>query len=91
VVTTVSAMTFRQRLGEMLGHVQYGGDSVIVTKAGTEVAALVDPQLFANIQAMRAKFDQLCAEIAEAAPPLPDDEGEALVAQLIAEERRGSR
>jgi len=91
MVTTVSAMTFRQRLGEMLGHVQYGGDSVIVTKDGVEVAALVDPLLFANIQAMRAKFDAVCDEIARSAPPMPDDEGEALVAALIAEDRRGSR
>ena len=92
MVTRVSAMAFRQRLGEMLAHVQYDGDSVLVTKDGTEVAALIDPLLFANILALRAKFDELCAEIAEAAPPPPDDEGEceALVARLIAEDRRGS-
>lgn len=90
MVTTVSAMVFRQRLGEMLGHVQYGGDSVVVTKDGTEVAALIDPLLFANIQAMRATFDAVCERIAAAAPPMPPDEGEALVARLIAEDRRGS-
>ena len=91
MVTTVSAMTFRQRLGEMLGHVQYGGDSVVVTKDGTEVAALIDPLLFANIVAMRRKFDELCAEIAGSAPPMPEDEGIALVERLIAEDRRGAR
>ena len=90
MVTTVSAMMFRRRLGEMLGHVQYGGDSVIVTKDGTEVAALIDAGLFANIQAMRATFDTVCEQIALTAPPIPDDEGETLVARLIAEDRRGS-
>ena len=53
MVTEVSAVNFRQNLGEMLNQVQYRNDSIVVQKDGKPVAALVDAELFAS-------FDQCC-------------------------------
>ena len=40
MVTEVSAVAFRQNLGEMLNQVQYRKDSIVVNKDGKPVAAL---------------------------------------------------
>lgn len=37
-----TALKLRQNLGEFLNQVQYRGDSIVVTKDGKPVAALVD-------------------------------------------------
>jgi len=53
MVTEVSAVEFRQNLGEMLNQVQYRNDSIVVNRDGKPVAALVSADLFARIRAMR--------------------------------------
>ena len=40
MVTEVSAVNFRQNLGEMLNQVQYRHDSIVIKKDGKPVAAL---------------------------------------------------
>ena len=60
-----SAMMVRQNLGELLNHVQYRGDSVVVTKDGKPVAALVDYPLFERIRQLRDSFDQLTARMGQ--------------------------
>ena len=62
MITEVTAVAFRQRLGEMISQVQYGGNSVVVTKDGDRVAALVDVALFDRIRAMRDRFATYVAE-----------------------------
>jgi prevent-host-death family protein len=57
MVTEVSAVNFRQSLGEMLNQVQYRNDSIVVNKDGKPIAALVDAALFVRIRAMRDRFD----------------------------------
>ena len=42
MITQTSAVNFRQNLGEMLNQVQYRHDSVVISKDGKPVAALVD-------------------------------------------------
>jgi prevent-host-death family protein len=59
MVTEVSAVTFRQNLGEMLNQVQFRQDSIVVNKDGKPVAALVGADLFARIRSMRDRFDAL--------------------------------
>jgi prevent-host-death family protein len=54
-----TAMTVRQNLGEILNQVQYRGDSVVVTKDGKPVAALVDYPLYERIRTLRLLFDHL--------------------------------
>ena len=45
MVTEVSAVNFRQNLGEMINQVQYRNDAVVVSKDGKPVAALVRRRL----------------------------------------------
>jgi prevent-host-death family protein len=65
MITEVSAVKFRQNLGEMLNQVQYRNDSIVISKDGKPVAALIDANLFARIRKMRERFDILSAKIAE--------------------------
>ena len=50
MISEVSAVYFRQNLGEMLNQVQYRNDSIVINKDGKPVAALVDAELFARIR-----------------------------------------
>ncbi len=89
MVTEVSAVALRQNLGEMLNRVQYRNDSIVVSKDGKPVAALVGADLFARIRAMRERFDQLSSRVAEAYTDVPADEGMAEIDAAVAQERRG--
>jgi prevent-host-death family protein len=88
MVTEVSAVQFRQNLGEMLNQVQYRNDSIIVNKDGKPVAALVGADLFARIRALRDRFDELSARVAQDFAGVPADEGMAEIDAAVARERR---
>jgi prevent-host-death family protein len=77
VITEASAVTLRQNLGDMLNRVQYRRDSIVITKDGKPVAALVDAALFERIRAMQERFDALCDRIAKGYENVPEDEGMA--------------
>ena len=87
MITEVSAVSFRQNLGEMLSQVQYRNDSIIINKDGKPVAALVDAELFARIRRMRERFDELSGRIAEAYADVPAEEGLAEIEAAVATER----
>jgi len=89
MITEVSAVNFRQNLGEMLNLVQYRNDSIVINKDGKPVAALVDAELFARIRRMRDRFDALSARIAEAYAEVPAEEGITEIDAAVAEERKG--
>ena len=88
MINEVSAVTFRQNLGEMLNQVQYRNDSIVINKDGKPVAALVDAELFARIRRMRERFDELSNRVAEAFAGIPQDEGMAEIDEAVAQERR---
>ncbi|MBV2159275.1 type II toxin-antitoxin system Phd/YefM family antitoxin [Achromobacter denitrificans] len=88
MITEVSAVTFRQNLGEMLNQVQYRNDSVVINKDGKPVAALVDAELFARIRRMRERFDALSARIAAGYADVPEEEGLAEIEAAVAAERK---
>lgn len=88
MISEVSAVNFRQNLGEMLNQVQYRNDSIVISKDGKPVAALVDAELFARIRRMRERFDELSSQIAEAYADVPADEGMAEIDAAVALERR---
>ena len=89
MITEVSAVNFRQNLGEMLNQVQYRNDSIVINKDGKPVAALVDAELFRRIQHMRERFDALCGRIAQAYAGVPMEEGMAEInAAVVAERKR---
>jgi len=91
MISEVSAVNFRQNLGEMLNQVQYRNDSIVISKDGKPVAALVDAELFARIRRMRERFDELSSQIAEAYADVPADEGMAEIDAAVARERRPAR
>jgi prevent-host-death family protein len=88
MVSEVSAVNFRQNLGEMLNQVQYRKDSIVIKKDGKPVAALVDAELFARIRQNQERFDELSSRIAEAYADVPEDEGMAEIDAAVALERR---
>jgi prevent-host-death family protein len=87
MVTEVSAVKFRQNLGEMLNRVQYRNDSIVISKDGKPVAALVDAELFERIRRMRSRFDELTAKLAADFADVPEEEGMAEIDRLVYEER----
>jgi prevent-host-death family protein len=91
MISEVSAVNFRQNLGEMLNQVQYRNDSIVIKKDGKPVAALVDAELFARIRRMRDRFDALSSKIAEAYANVPAEEGMAEIDAAVARERRRAR
>ena len=88
MITEISAVTFRQNLGEMLNQVQYRNDSIVINKDGKPVAALVDAELFARIRRMRDRFDALSGRVAEAYAEVPVEEGMAEIDAAVAAERK---
>jgi len=87
MVREVNAVNFRQNLGEMLNQVQYRNDSVVISKDGKPVAALVNAELFARIRRMRDRFDALSRRIAEDYADVPEKEGMAEIDAAVARER----
>jgi prevent-host-death family protein len=66
MIHKATAMNVRQNLGELLNEVQYKHDSILITKAGKPVAALVDVALFEKIRLMKVQFEALSTELAQA-------------------------
>ena len=87
MVTEVCAVKFRQNLGEMLNLVQYRKDSVIVTKEGKPVAALIDAEQFERIRRSRERFDELRARVAADFRDIPEEEGNAMIEAAVREVR----
>lgn len=89
MVTEVSAVKFRQNLGEMLNQVQYRNDSIVITKDGKPVAALIDLGMFERIRRTYEDFDAICAKIAAAYADVPEEEGMAEIDALVDAVRHG--
>jgi prevent-host-death family protein len=65
MIREATAMKVRKNLGELLNEVQYRRDSIVVTKGGKPVAALIDIDLFQKIRLLDREFDRLTAELAK--------------------------
>ncbi len=91
MVREAPAMTVRQNLGELLNEVQYRGDSVVITKGGKPVAAIVDIALYERIRRMREDFERLLDELAEAGRKMSESQVDSLVSEAVAESRRQVR
>jgi prevent-host-death family protein len=87
MITETTAVAFRQNLGEMLNQVQLRKDSIVITKDGRPVAALIDAQLFERIRQMQERFDALTARLQEAFADVPEEEGIAEINRVAAEVR----
>lgn len=78
-----SAMTVRQKFGEILNEVQYRGDRVLITKAGRPVAALIDVALFEKLRKLDEEFERMRGEIEKAFVNVPSRKGIALVDEAV--------
>jgi prevent-host-death family protein len=87
MITEVSAVNFRQNLGEMINQVQYRNDSIVINKDGRPVAALVDADLFARIRRMQERFEALSRRISDSYAGVPEEEGMAEIEDAVAAER----
>ena len=90
MITEVSAVNFRQNLGEMLNQVQYRHDSIIINKDGKPVAALIDADLFKRIRQMQDRFEALSQRLADNFSHLSEEEGMAEIDAVVAQARRAS-
>lgn len=87
MITETSAVSFRQNLGEMISQVQFRKDSIVVTKDGKPVAALIDAKLFERIRRMQERFDALSARVADAYAQVPEEQGTAEIEAAVAQAR----
>ena len=66
MIKEASAMKVRQQFGELINEVQYRHDSVVVTRAGKPVAAIVDIALFNKMRLLEEEFDRTQKELQDA-------------------------
>lgn len=90
MITETTAVTLRQNLGDMLNRVQYRRDSIVITKDGKPVAALVDAALFERIRRMQDRFDALSERLSKAYESVPEDVGLVEIERASAKARRGT-
>lgn len=88
MITEATAVALRQNLGDMLNRVQYRRDSIVITKDGKPVAALVDASLFERIRAMQDRFDALCDRIAKGYEGIPEEQGVAEIDAAVSAVRK---
>ena len=78
-----SAVAARQNLGDLLNQVQYRNDSVLITKDGKPVAALVDVALFERIRRLRDEFIRLTNALGGAYVGVDPTVAEAEIAEAV--------
>jgi len=83
-----TAMNVRQNLGELLNQVQYRGDSIVVTKDGKPVAALVDYALYERILRLRESFAALTDKLGQVYAGVPAQTAEAEINAAVRHVRR---
>jgi len=81
-------MNVRQNLGELLNQVQYRGDSIVVTKDGKPVAALVDYALYERIRRLRESFATLTDKLGQVYAGVPVETAEAEIDAAVRHARR---
>ncbi|MFY9271327.1 MAG: type II toxin-antitoxin system Phd/YefM family antitoxin [Candidatus Manganitrophaceae bacterium] len=66
MIKEATAMMVRKNLGELINEVQYRHDSILVTKAGKPVAAIVDIDLFNKMRVLESEFQRLVGGLQDA-------------------------
>ncbi len=88
MIRTAPAMTVRNNLGELLNEVQYRGDSVMITKGGKPVAALIDMALFERLRHLDENFTKLRSQFSDAFAQLDETALDVLFDEAVAETRK---
>ncbi len=87
MIREATAMTVRKNLGDLLNGVHYHHDTVLITKAGKPIAALVDIEFFEKAQRMKQEFERLCAELGKVYAGVDTTIAEAEIAEAVASVR----
>ena len=77
------------RFAQLLGEVHDGGQTVIVERSGTPMAAIIPLQEYEQLIAERNERFHILDDIRRRMPDSPADEVEQDVAQAVAAIRRG--
>lgn len=85
-----TAVAARQNLGDLLNQVQYRNDSVLITKDGKPLAALVDVDLFERIRRLREDFQQLTDAIGQSYVGVHSAIAESEIGEAVTWARRGA-
>lgn len=88
MITETNVVQFRQNLGEMINQVQYRHDSILISRGGNPVAALVDARLFERIRRMESRFNALADRLEAGFRERDEAEGSAEIEQAIEQSRR---
>ena len=86
-----TAVAARQNVGDLLNHVQYRSDSVLITEDGRPVAALVDVELFERIRRMREDFLSLTDRIGQSYVEIDPGIAEREIAEAVAHARKTTK
>ena len=83
-----TAMTVRQNLGELLNEVQYRHDSIVITKAGKPVAAMVDMATYERTRRKNdGEFERLWAAFSKGFEDLTEEQAQVLADEALQEAR----
>ncbi len=88
MIKKAPAMQVRHNLGDLLSEVEYRHNTVLITKAGKPVAALVDIPLFEKIRLLEEEFERLAGELALAYNNVDLPTAEAEVAEAVEASRQ---
>ena len=83
MIREVPAMTIRQNLAELLNEIRYQGDSVVITKSGKPVAALIGIELFERLRMLDEEYVRLRGELSQAFSKVPQDGGMAVIGEAV--------
>ena len=75
MITETSEVAFRQNLADLLIQVHFCGDSIVINNDGKPIAALVDARLFARIQRLQRRVDELSDRLAQGFEGVSEVEG----------------
>lgn len=84
----VSAVKFRNTLGEQIDQVQYRQESILITKDGVPAAALIDTGLFHRVHGALRQMNRLATGMADRFAGVPVEEGIARIKALTARLRQ---
>lgn len=88
---TISAMTARKRLGQLLEEAYYRGNVFIIERAGRPMAAVVPLEQYRQWQQRRADFFAMIAQVQERTRQVPPEELEAALAEAVAAAKAAER
>lgn len=83
MVTRVGSKEARQRLSDLLGQVHYGGQVVIIERAGKPMAALIPLEMYERLVAEREARFKVIDELRARQPGLKPEEIEEEVAAAL--------